>query len=281
MIRKLAVAGALASLCLVFVSCAGRSSIPPAILPNIAGAWEFQVTSNSNTATYTGIETALKEGQTIVDGQPQPNGQVSATGPTQINIVTIDPTNLTVLFGGSCPITGSGTYDFTGSISELGGPFNFTYTENGNLFNVTGSISSDGKSYLGTYTSSSDACVDSGSIVGTAVAKISGVYVGEFVLPDTTYSVTTTLSENSSNVLSASIIATSPSALNLTLSGPVTGNSFTLQGTYQGQTVTYAGYYGLQVPNGSSTVTGIYFQNMTNSSQPVYAGTLTLQPPVN
>ena len=251
------------------------------MLPNIAGAWEFQATSNSNTATYTGIEAALKEGQSIVNGQPQPNGQVSATGPAQISIVTIDPTNLTVVFGGSCPITGSGTYDFTGSISALGGPFNFTYTENGNVFNVTGSISADGKSYLGTYTSSSDTCADSGSIVGTALGKLSGVYVGQLMLPDATYTVTTTLSENSSSVLTASVAATSPSSLSLTLSGPVTGNAFTLQGTYQGQTVTYAGYYGLQIPKGSSTVAGIYFQNMTNSSQPVYAGTLTLQPSTN
>jgi len=266
--RKFVVLMVLAILSAALLSCSGRSSIPAGQLPNISGPWEFQATSNSNTATFTSVDVALQEGQTIVNGMQQPNGQVSASGSNQIAIVSVDPGNETVDFAGACVPTGSSGNSLTGSVQSLGGAFNFSYTENGNVFNVTANISADGKSVLGTYTSASS-CVDSGTIVGTALSKISGVYGGTLILPDNTYTITATLSE-SSNTLTANVIASNPSSINLTLTGPVTGNAFVLQGTYQGQQVTYEGYFGLQVSNGPA----IYFVNATNAAQPTYAGTL-------
>jgi hypothetical protein len=93
-------------------------------------------------------------------------------------------------------------------------------------------------------------------------------------LPDgTSDSVTVTLSENSSSVLTANLVA---STTNFTLSGSVTGNAFVAQGTFQGQQVMYEGYLGVQVvdPVTLLTVNGIYFVNATNAAQPAYAGTL-------
>jgi hypothetical protein len=261
---------------LVLLSCGGSGKpLGNAPLPSIAGAWEFQAASNTNTSGFTGIEVALKEGQTLVNGVQQPNGQISAAGASQIAIVSVDPVSATVVFGGSCQISGSGNYNLIGSVQTLGGPLSLTYTENGNVFNVTATLSGDGKSINGTYTSASDStCTDSGTITGTALPKLTGTYVGQFTLPDgTSESVTVTLSENSSSVLTANLVA---STTNFTLSGSVTGNAFVAQGTFQGQQVTYEGYFGVQVvdPVTLLTVNGIYFVNATNEAQPAYAGTL-------
>lgn len=264
----------------VLLSCSshnyGTSTV--ATIPDISGAWEFQANSTYNASTYTGIEVGLKEGQVVVNGLQSPNGQVSASGLSQIAIVSVNPTSATVVFGGSCALSGTGTYNLSGTIASLGGPFNFTYTENGNVFNVTGSLSGDGKSFQGTYTSATgSACPDGGTITGTSVPKLTGSYVGQFTLPDgTSESVTVTLSENSSSVLSANLVGTTPNAINFTLTGPATGNAFLLQGTYQGQQVTYEGYFGVQVlgPITNAMVSGVYFVNSTNPSNLIPAGTL-------
>lgn len=40
----------LVALAIVFVSCSGRSSVPPALMPNVSGAWEF-IAASSTKAT--------------------------------------------------------------------------------------------------------------------------------------------------------------------------------------------------------------------------------------
>jgi hypothetical protein len=274
LIRQTLAAAVPVLLSVVLLSCGGSGSPQgAALIPNIAGAWEFQAASNGNTTSFTGVEVALKEGQTLINGVQQPNGQISAAGASQISVVSVDLANATVVFGGNCPVTGSGGNSLSGSLQSLGGPITFTYSENGNTFDVTASLSGDGKSITGTYTSSG-ACSDSGTITGTALPKLTGTYVGQFTLPDgASDSVTVTLSENSSSVLTANLLG---STSNFTLSGPVTGNAFSAQGTFQGQQVTYEGYFGVQVidPVSQLPVTGIYFVNATNSAQPAYAGTL-------
>ncbi len=276
--RKAVVAIVISALSLVLVSCSSsKSSTPTPAIPNISGAWEFQAMSTSNATTFTGIEVALKEGLMVVNGLQQPNGQVSASGASQIAFVAVNPTAATVVFGGNCASTGDGSDNLIGTADSLGGPFNFSYSENGNVFNVTGTLSGDGKSFTGTYTSSSGNCTDSGSVTGVAVPKLSGSYAGQFTLPDgTSENVTVSLSESSSSVLSANIIGTSPVVINLTLTGSATGNAFAVQGTYRGQPVTYEGYYGVQVLNTvtNEMVSGIYFVNSTNPTEPAYAGTL-------
>ncbi len=147
---------------------------------------------------------------------------------------------------------------------------NFTYTEAGNVFNVTASLSADGKSMIGTCTEQvaqtgqtngtcSGGSLDSGNISGTAVSKLSGTYLGQLCKPldspctnGTADSATATLSENSSGNLTVSMILTGVYNTSFTLTGPVTGNFFLVQGTFGGQSVSYDGYYELTADSGGT-----------------------------
>lgn len=272
--RNILVPALLMVLAAALLGCGSHGAPLQPAIPNIAGGWEFIATSNTGTTESTGIEVAMKEGQIFVNGMEQPNGQVSASGATQIAILAINNVNRSVVFGGSCQLSGTGAYSLSGSVSSLGGTFNFTYTENGNVFNVAGTLGGDGKSAMGTYSSAAgSACTDSGTIVGTAVPKLAGMYGGKLILPDgTADTVTVTLSEDSNSNLTANLVATSPDNTSFTLTGPVTGNAFVVLGTFQGQAVTYEGYF---EPVNSQMTPGIYLVNNTNVAQPAYAGTLT------
>ena len=282
MIRKVVVPALLAGISSILLACGGHGTTPQAPPPpNIAGAWEFRAFSDNNGTSFTGIEVALKEGKTLISGVQQPNGQVSATGATQISIVSINATDGSVVFGGQCPAAAGGTYSLSGSVVDLSGPFNFSYTENGNVFEVTATLSGDGKSVIGSYTSAAGSlCTDSGSITGTAVPKLSGTYVGQLTLPDgAANSVTVTFAEDSNSVVTVNLVALSPDNLALTMTGPATGNSFVVQGTFQGNLVQYEGYFEpVYDPLTQLMVPGVYFVNATNA-EPAYAGTLI--PPVN
>lgn len=278
MTKKILVPAALAAISAGLLACSSHAAMPPALLPNISGAWEFTATSSTDTIHSTGIEVALKAGQSLVNGVERPNGQISATGATQITILDIDAVTGVIGFGGSCPMNGSGIYSLAGSFSSLGGPIHFTYTENGNEFDVAGTLSADGKSIIGTYSSAEgSACADSGGITGFVVPKLSGTYAGQLTLPDgSANTVTATLSEDSNSALTVNLVATNPDSTTFTLTGPVTGNAFTVQGVFQGQSVAYDGYLEQVLdPLSELMVPAIYFVNVTNAVQPAYAGTLT------
>jgi hypothetical protein len=264
---------ALLLLSAALMNCAGNGShIPPQPIPNIAGSWEFIAYSNTPGSKATGIEVALQEGQTLLNGIYTPSGQLSASS-AQIAFVTLNPTTGNIVsFGGQCLPTATPSNSLTeGSVSAFNAPFTFTYTENGNIFEVTGTLAGDGQSLLsGTYASPNGSpCIDSGTITGMVVPKLSGTFVGNLTLPDgTADSTTATLSESSGN-LAVNIVATGTDNTSFTLTGPVTGNSFSVQGTFQGQTVQYYGYNEV-VKN----VQSIYFVNATDQAHPAYAGTL-------
>lgn len=266
------------------ISCAGsKTSVPPPSIPNVAGAWEFVAISNSGNVI--GLEVALQEGQTLVDGNEQPNGQITANS-TQIAFVDINPGNLNPInitgFGGSCtPLTTTNSLG-PGSVTATGAAMNFTFTENGNVFNVTGMLSGDGQSFLnGTYTAQSgNACPDpGGTITGVVVPKLSGSYSGPMCPPasttcsnsqqDFTDSATATLSESSSGALTLNLTLTGTDNTTFTLTGPVTANAFSVQGTFQGQLVIYDGYF-----ESYSNTPSIYLMNASTPTQPFYVGTL-------
>lgn len=255
------------------INCAGNGShISQQPIPNIAGSWEFIANSSTPGSNAVGIEVALQEGQTLLNGIYTPSGQVSAST-AQIAFVTLNATSGNIVsFGGPCPDTATPSNSLTdGSVTAFNAPFNFTLTENGNIFNVTGTLAGDGQSLLnGTYSSpNGSACIDSGTITGMVVPKLSGTFVGQLTLPDgTTDSSTATLSESSGN-LTVNLVVTGTDNTSFTMTGPVTGNAFSVQGTFQGQTAHYYGYNEV-VKN----VQSIYFVNATNSAQPAYAGTL-------
>ncbi len=263
---------ALLLLSAALMNCGKGSSIPQQPIPNIAGSWEFIAYSNTPGSKATGIEVALQEGQTLLNGIYTPSGQLSAST-AQIAFVTLNPTTGDVVsFGGQCPPTANPSNSLTdGSVSAFNAPFNFTLAENGNTFNVTGTLAGDGQSILNaTYASpNGSACIDSGTITGMVVSKLTGTFVGNLTLPDgTSDSATATLSESSGN-LTVNVVATGADNTSFTMTGPVTGNSFSVQGTFQGQTVEYFGYNEVV-----KSVQSIYFVNATNPAQPAYAGTL-------
>jgi len=268
----------LVAVSMALLSCSGSGgNLGQQVIPSIAGSWEFIATSSTN-GIATGIEVSLKEGQSLVDGIEQPNGTISASS-AQMSFVTIDPTTGDATsFGGSCPTTQDPSNSLTGSISALGGPFNFTYTENGNVFSVSATLSGDGKSILnGTYTSTD--CSDSGTIAGGVVSKLSGTYAGQLTLPGPSVDmVTATLSENSSGSLTANFALTGADNTTLTMTGPVTGNAFSIQGTFQGQVVTYFGYYELTYDclDQAVDLQSLYLVNAADSTQTGYTLTAPL-----
>lgn len=270
----------LLGLSVVLVSCSsGKSMTGDPATPSVAGTWEFLAVSNNGGGT-TGIEVALQEGTVLVDGMNEPSGNVSATGVNQITFVCIDSTtgDLTS-FGGNCvgpsgTCSTAGVNSLSGTADSIGGPFNFTYTENGNAFAVTGMLGSDGQSLVtGTYAEQTGSgCNDSGTVTGVLVPKLTGTYTGQMTLPDgTADSVTATLSE-SSGVLTVGIVGSAPEVTNFNLTGPVTGHAFALQGQFNGQPATYNGYYEV-----THSLPSLYFVNSTDNANPAYAGTLTLQ----
>jgi hypothetical protein len=274
----------------VLISCGGKTSSLQTPIPNIAGSWEF--IAYSNNGTVTGIEVALAEGQVLVDGIEQPNGQITASG-TQIAFVALDPASLNITaFGGNCLPANTANNIASGSVTALQAPINFTFTENGNLFNVSGTLSGDGTTLLNaTYTpQSGNTCSDpGGTITGNVVPKLAGTYAGQICPPastlcqtssDFTDNATATVSENSSLTLSLNLALTGTDNTSFTLSGPVTGNAFILQGTFQGQPLVYYGY-GEVAYNATQRANSpsIYLVNATNLAQPAYVGTLSLPQP--
>lgn len=273
-------------LCASVLSCGGKAPTIAQLIPNEAGPWEFIAISNDN-GLVTGIEVAMKEGQVLVNGMPQANGQLTASS-SQIAFVSLASVSQNFNatgFGGPCTATTTVSNSLgPGTVTAFGSPMTFTFTENGTVFNVTGTLSGDGQSFLnGTYTQSGTACPDSGGIIsGVIVPKVSGMYSGQICQPSSTSctnfpdTVTATASESSSGTLTLTLDFTAgPDAgATFTLQGPVTGNAFFVQGTFQGQLLTYYGYYE-QVAKSGTNVGSLYLVNATNNAaQPTYVGTL-------
>jgi len=272
----------------ITVSCAGNSkSITTSPTPNIAGPREFVAISQTSAGigVVTGIEVALSEGQVLENGLNLPDGNITANS-DQISFLSLAPNSLNITdFGGPCLST-PGDSSLTGTVTSTDATVQFTFTENGNVFKVTGTLSGDGKSLLnGTYapdisSGTINACTadSGGSISGNMVGRITGNVSGQIcAFGDTSSScqpndtATATASESSSNTLTLNLMLTGVDNTALTLTGPVTGNSFTLQGTVQGQIVTYYGYY-----ETVNNVPSIYLADATNPSSPNYVGTLTI-----
>jgi len=279
---KLAAATAVLILGAVFISCGGKSATgSPQPLTSISGPWEFIAVSNNTSLPWTGIEVALQEGQTLVNGVMQPNGQITASG-TQIAFVSLVNTpqaNINATgFGGNCEPVSSANSLGPATVTSFTTPVNFAFSENGYIFNVAGSLSGDGKTLVsGTYTAQSgNTCMDSGGMItGTVVNKLAGTYAGAMCplaatscsnpQTDFTDTATATLSESSSNALTLNLVLQGTDNTNFTLTGPVTANSFSVQGTFQGQIITYYGYYESYFdPKLKITLPAIYLVNAAN-----------------
>jgi hypothetical protein len=275
---------ALAALAVSALSCGnGKPAAVDPALPNLSGPWEFLAISSDG--TISGIEVNIQEGKILEDGLMEPNGQITATN-TQINFVTLKTASSVydaTGFGGSCPpITTANS--LSGSVTATNAPITFTFSENGNLFNVAATLSGDGQSILnGTYTAQSgDTCTDSGgTISGYTVSKLFGTYAGNICPLASTSACSSqsdavsaaALSESSSGAATLSLVITGTDNTTFTMNGQVTANAFQVQGTFQGQPVIYDGYYESYKGNPA-----LYLVNVTNPATPFAVGTLGLQP---
>ncbi len=298
----------LVALAIALVSCSGGSSIPAQPIPGVSGSWEFIAVSTANPGYSTGIEVALKEGQVFVNGNYAENGQISASG-QEISFVGFtagtgpnSPPN--VFFGGNCTsATADPGNSLSGSISGVGGSMNFTYTENGNVFNVTAILDASGQSFdSGTYTEqaapagqsngacngSSNSVIDAGSFSGKIVSKLSGTYTGQVCEPlDTACTnpqdaATATLSQ-SGTTLTVNLLLTGADNTSFTLTGPVTGNAFFVQGTFEGQAVSYNGYYELTYDSltNANDLPSLYVENAAcSAANPQSCGNLLTVPQI-
>jgi len=236
-------------------------------IPNIAGPWQFITVSNDGTVTA--INVALKEGQVLVGQLQQPDGQISASS-TQITFVNLNPANAQATgFGGGCqaaPVPANGLGP--GSMTAFSAPINFTFTENGNVFSATATLAGDGQSILqGTYSpQNGNVCTDpGGTITGNVLSALTGIFSGKMCPLSATAgscqmsdTANATLSENSSGTLTLELSFTAgPDAgTNFTMTGPVTGNAFLVQGTFQGNLISYYGY-----SEQLSAASSLYFVN--------------------
>jgi hypothetical protein len=296
----------LIALAAILTGCSGSSKMSTPPIPNIAGAWEFIATSTTTPGYSTGVEVALQEGQVFNNstGAYDETGQISAAA-TQVAFVGLNYPNgtskQTIVFGGNCtaanPNAGNSV---TGSIAGFAGAMTFTYVENGNVFNVTGILGTDGKSMTGTYTeqapaqagengicNGTSAILDQGSITGTLVSKLSGTFQGKMCEPlDVTCaagvsdSAAATLSE-SGITLTANVLLTGADNAAVTLTGPVAGNFLSVQGTFEGVSISYDGYFQntFDKADGLYDIPTLYLANVDLTTSPptaTYAGTLVV-----
>jgi hypothetical protein len=285
----------------ILVSCSGSKILPPT-MPDVAGPWEFIAASTTNPGYSTGVEVALQEGQLFsgTTGVYNPTGQISAAAQQLAFVgINLEGKNQSIVFGGNCtPATSDAVNTLSGSISGLAGSMNFTFVEAGNTFNVSAILNPNGTSMVGTYTEQSapagqsngvcnnNAGVnDQGTITGTLVSKLSGTYLGKICQPaDSSCSsgaidaATATLSE-SSGTLTVGMVLTGADNTTFTLTGPVAGNAFSVQGTFGGVAVSYSGYFQntFDKSDGLYDIPTVYLANVnlnTSPPTPTYAGTL-------
>jgi hypothetical protein len=286
--RKIVGPCLLLALATALISCSSSTKSTLAspsspFMPNVTGSWEFILSSTTQPGKSTGLEAALQEGQ-ILDsstGTYVYTGQISASS-QQLNLVgfTAGATQTsppTIVFGGSCaPVANNPGNSLTGSISGVGGSMDFTFTENGNVFNVTATLDASG-TFIDSGTYNSSDCSDSGTVSsGMIVPKLSGTYTGQLLLNGNNDNATATLSESSGN-LTVNLVLSGTDNTSFTLTGPVTGNAFFVQGTFQGSAVAYYGYYEqtIEVINDINVnVPTLYFANAASPAE--QAGLLTV-----
>lgn len=263
----------------LLLSCgsSNKSTSNTTLPPNIAGSWEFLAVSK--TGAQTGIEVQVTQGQMLDNGLEVPSGQIAADSAqmTYVTLTTANNQNTNISgFGGSCDAMPTSSNAFSGTITAIGSPINFTFTANGSIFNVTATLSDSKTIVNGTYTpQEQNACTDpGGTISGLAVSVPTGQYTGQMCSPSldcsTLDSVTATVTAKSGQDTINLMFTSGPdNGTTLTLTGPGPGYAFTALGTYQGSSVTYYGYFE-QVYN-ATLLTNVQSMYLVDSADPCFA----------
>ncbi|HVI09643.1 MAG TPA: hypothetical protein VND65_15245 [Candidatus Binatia bacterium] len=290
--KKIPSLALLLSLAAISVGCSSSSKPVDPPVPNVSGQWEFILQSTNDPGKELGLEVSMQEGKTLIttgQGYYAYDGQISASG-TQMSYVTLTPSSSptgspSVAFAGLCPAAQPDTGDsLTGNVSGLGGTMTFNFTENGNPFTLTGVLDASGTSLdSGTYTSTTGgSCTDAGVIVSAKIVpKLSGTYTGSLCEPldsacaSAKDSASVTLSQSGST-LTVNMVLTGTDNTSFTLTGPIAGNSFFVQGTFAGQPVAYNGYFEFAFDS-TDQAYDIQTVDLANSANPtVRAGLLTV-----
>jgi hypothetical protein len=225
-------AGLLLTCLMLLPGCGGASTAttttPTSTIPQVAGSWEIKMQSVEQPGYSTLIETNMQ----------QSTGTLSASGGNQIVLIGVHPAG-GLYFGGNClPV---GTDSFTGTV-EIGNTITITLTENATVYALTGTVTGTGNTMTGTYTFTSGTCNDSGTFVGQQVGQIEGTYAGTLDLANASDSASAVMAEVPGG-FTETLTLTGVDNETDSLTGFVVGNLFSVQGTVEGQSVTYYGYH--------------------------------------
>jgi hypothetical protein len=224
---------------LFLAGCGSSSDTTTTTTPitSIAGAWEITATSQQQVGYSTLIESNLQ--QTTPTGTVG-TGTITATGADQLVLIGQHPSG-GLFFGGLCP--GPTVEDITGTLSSVD-TLDLTLTEGAAVYTLTGTVNTSGKSMAGTYVFTSGTCPDSGTFTGVQVAPLAGTYTGNLNFTNgNSDHATAVLTETMPSNFTIALTLTGADNTTVTLTGLVVGNSFSVQGTLGGQSVSYVGYY--------------------------------------
>jgi hypothetical protein len=228
----------LALLLVLATGCSGHSGTPTSS-SEVAGAYEFVVTSN------------VTGGTTLVEANMAANGnQSSATGPSQVQVLTVEKKNWYV--NGACPGATPGQNSVAASIS--GSDLALIFNEGGNLLPTQGVLT--GTTITGNYSVTGSNCpdltgsigiapgTDYGGFVGNLVPDLAGTFSGYLTLNDGTDNVALTLTQGTNYALTVVAELTGPvNNGTFTLTGSAVGNVMFVSGSVNGQTLSLFGYF--------------------------------------
>jgi len=221
---------------LVLTGCSGSSLSPtttPTPFTQIAGAWEITAASGQQPGYSTLIESNLQQTSSTS------TSTITASGADQIVLIGQHPAG-GFYFGGLCP--GATADDLSGTLSTLNS-LSLTLTEGASVYTLTGMVNTSGKSMSGTYAFSSGSCPDSGTFTGVQVSALAGTYTGTLNFNGNHDVAAATLTEGVPSSFDVELSLTGADNTTATLTGFVVGNVFSVQGTLDGQAVSYYGYY--------------------------------------
>jgi hypothetical protein len=228
----------LAMLLALITSCGGGSTSTNSA---VSGAYEFQVTSN-----VTG-STTLVEANLAASGN-----QSSATGPSQVQVLTIE--NKTWYVNGICVGDTPGQNSVTATVK--GSNIALTFDQGGNSLpgqgglvgtTITGSYSVTGSScpdLTGDYLLGIPPGTDFGGFVGNQVPALAGTFSGTLNLTNGTHNGALTLTEDTNQTLTVSAQLNGPvDNGTFPLTGSAVGNVMFVAGSVNGQTLSLFGYF--------------------------------------
>jgi hypothetical protein len=218
------------------VGCGGSNKLTNSA---VSGSYEFVVTSN------------VTGGVTLVEANLAANGgQSSASGPSQVQILTLE--NKIWYVNGVCPGATRGQNSVAASVS--GNNIALTFNEGGNALPGQGNLT--GTTITGNYSVTGSKCpdlqgltgfppgFDSGGFVGKQVPNLTGTFSGTLNLPDGTDNAALTLTEKPNQTLTVSAELTGPlDNGTFTLTGSAVGNVMFVSGSVNGNTLNLFGYF--------------------------------------